>query len=134
MALCENRGWIGGRPFTANLYSLCEKQCSQTIRFGLESLEKTARLQHNENIVVCSQSQYSIPISAMRWDSQLPSTRRGCQASSNLPTSKYPDISNFGLSPRMIMLAEICEPEELLFTSFFAPSHSLNCGNTTAHI
>lgn len=134
-ALCENRGWIGGRPFNANQYSLCEKQCSQTIRFGLESLEKVARLQHNENLVICSQSLYLIPISAMRWDSQLPDTSRGCQASSNLPTNaapKYPNISYFGLSPRMIMLAERCKPEELLFT-FSALSHSLIRSIATAH-
>lgn len=128
MALCENRGWIGGRPFNANLHSLCQKQCSQTIRFGLKFRERcsTTTQWYGPHLVVRFQSQYSIPISTMRWESQLPNTRRGCQASSNLSmnaAAQYPNISYFSLSTRMIMLAEACERDEILFTFLLRHTH-----------
>lgn len=96
-----------------------KKQSSQTICFGLDFGETcSTTTQRYAHLVVGFHSQCCIPISAMRWESRLPNTRRGCQASSNLSmnaAARDPNISHFSLSARMIMLAQACERDEIPF-------------------
>lgn len=110
--------WLSGDPSSASgpMYG---RHCARTqagLAAGCSMLIHIHSAKKNKAAnTICFGTQYCVAVPAMRWESRLADTRRGCQASSNLSmnvAAREPNISHFGLSARMIMLPEACARDQ----------------------